>query len=157
MPFANITQAHESKRSDGDIYDVPMAASTKIYKGSLVMLDGGYAKPVADAAGKYFAGVAYETVDNSAGSNADLRIRLFKRGDFEFINSAVDPITVALVGKPAYVDFNTTSGTPARVTDVATSATWTNKLCVGVITEFISTSAVRISIDKAIGNISATK
>jgi hypothetical protein len=52
-------------------------AAVKIPKGALVNINAaGYATNATDASGETFAGVAYETVDNSAGSAGDLSIRV---------------------------------------------------------------------------------
>ncbi|MCX8053104.1 MAG: hypothetical protein N3B12_04800, partial [Armatimonadetes bacterium] len=62
------TTARESKRKDGRLISYPMAA-VKIPKGALVNINAaGYATNASDTAGETFAGVAYETVDNSSGN-----------------------------------------------------------------------------------------
>ena len=80
------TTAREAKRKDGEIVAYPMAA-VKIPKGALVNINAaGYATNATDAAGETFAGVAYETVDNSAGSAGDLSIRVETTGTFVFVD-----------------------------------------------------------------------
>ena len=70
------TTARESKRKDGEVICYPIAA-VKIPKGALVNINSsGFATNSTDAAGETFAGVAYETVDNSAGSAGDVGIRV---------------------------------------------------------------------------------
>lgn len=66
---------------DQELRTFPVKASTHIYKGALVGLDGGYARPLV--AGDPFAGVAYEEMDNSTGSGGDRMIRVSTQGDFE--------------------------------------------------------------------------
>lgn len=58
------------------IRSLPVAASTTIYKGGIVVLHDGYAEPGAVAADFICVGTAVETVDNSSGSNGDLRVRV---------------------------------------------------------------------------------
>lgn len=55
---------------------LPVAASTTIYKGSMVCADAdGYAVPASDTSGlSNVIGIADETVDNSAGSDGDLSV-----------------------------------------------------------------------------------
>lgn len=77
----------------------PVKGSTKIYAGSLVVLDAGYAKPATAALSLLCVGKANETVDNSAGSSGDLSIDVLP-GVFLFENG--DSIAQADVGKPAY-------------------------------------------------------
>lgn len=109
--------------SNGDvlpeILSFKMAATTTIYAGSIVMLDGGYAKPGASAASKIAVGRAEETVVNAGDAGAaEIKVR---RGVFKFGNNAAgsDPVVAADVGSACYIedDFNVchtaTSKTPA--------------------------------------------
>lgn len=77
-----------------DDYALPMKAATKILAGTIVMIDAGYAAPGATATGKIAAGLADETVDNTAGSAGALTIRV-KPGIFKFVNLAGDPVVAA--------------------------------------------------------------
>lgn len=119
------TTAREAKRKDGEVISYKMAA-VKIPKGALVSINAdGFATNSTDAV-EAFAGVAYETVDNSAGSAGDLSIRVCTTG------------TQTDVGVAFHVVDNQT------VTDAATS----NNLVAGVAVESISATAVRIRIDR---------
>ncbi|HOP81046.1 MAG TPA: hypothetical protein PLZ21_10825, partial [Armatimonadota bacterium] len=74
------TTARESKRKDGKLISLKMS-NVKIPKGALVSINAaGYATNSSDTAGETFAGVAYETVDNSAGSAGDKEIRVETTG-----------------------------------------------------------------------------
>ena len=88
----------------GDIISVPVKAATKIYAGSLVVADGGYAKPAAKAASLIALGRAEEAVDNSSGANADVSVRV-RRGVFRWatIAAAAGKVTVAEIGKDVYI------------------------------------------------------
>lgn len=67
-----LTADRNTPKKDGIIVEMPVAASTKIYAGSLVCANAsGYVIPAADTAGLTFLGVALNAVDNSAGSNGD--------------------------------------------------------------------------------------
>jgi hypothetical protein len=97
---------------------LPMKASTKIYAGSLVCIDAGYAAPARTATGLVVVGRAESTVDNSAGAAGDKVIEVC-RGTFKWANSSAgDLIAQADVGKLVYaVDDQTvakTDGTGAR-------------------------------------------
>jgi hypothetical protein len=88
-----------------DYYALPMKAATKILAGTIVMVDAGYAAPGATATGKIAAGLADETVDNTAGAAGDLKIRV-KPGIFKFVNLAADPVVAATVGSDCYIADN---------------------------------------------------
>jgi hypothetical protein len=93
-----------------DEYYLPVAASTTIYAGGLVMLDAGYAKPAAVGAGKIVIGRADKTVDNSDGSAGDAYVKVFS-GIYRWANSAsADAIAQAQVGSTAYMYDDATVG-----------------------------------------------
>lgn len=82
-----------------------MKAATKILAGTIVMIDAGYAAPGATATSKIAAGLADETVDNTAGAAGALTIRV-KPGVFKFVNLAADPVVAAGVGTDCYIADN---------------------------------------------------
>lgn len=72
----------------GELISVPVKAATKIHAGSLVAkAAGGYAAPAAKAESLVVLGRAEEAVDNSAGADGDVRVRV-RRGVFRWANSA---------------------------------------------------------------------
>jgi hypothetical protein len=78
----------------------PVKATTTIYAGSLVAVDGnGYALPAADATGLKVVGVAKAKADNASGSDGDINV-VVEIGVFKFAATA---ITQAMVGKVMYV------------------------------------------------------
>jgi len=78
-------------------------AAAKIYAGSLVMIDAGYAKPAAKATGKIIVGRARTTVDNSGGNAGDLSIDV-EEGMFLWDNgTSTDACTQADVGALVYI------------------------------------------------------
>src|SRR5690348_13280665 len=98
--MANQTTAREASRKPGERVYHAIAASSAIYKGSLVNCQHGntptsegYAIPTfrnvasnLDA----FLGVAYETVDNSAGADGAKSLQVYKTGTFRFAASTPD-------------------------------------------------------------------
>ena len=102
--MAALTKDRDTKRRDGAQFSDPVAASTKIYAGSLVCLNAsGYAVPGSTATTLKARGVAQEQVDNSAGSAGDLRVDT-RRGIFKFGNSAsADLIAIADIGNDCYI------------------------------------------------------
>jgi hypothetical protein len=78
----------------------PVAASTIIYKGSMVALNSsGYAVPASGAANLVSAGIATAHVDNSTGSAGALSVQTMCIAG-KFANDG--SITIANVGKNAY-------------------------------------------------------
>jgi hypothetical protein len=78
----------------------PVAAGAKIFAGSIVVLNAGYAAPGSIALGLIAVGRANEHVNNSAGAAGDLAVEV-ERGVFLFANDGT--ITQADVGKTAYI------------------------------------------------------
>ena len=104
--MAALTSARATRKYSWDTVPyqitVKMKGSTTIYQGGLVVLDGGYAKPGATAAGLVAFGRAEETKTNS-GSDGDVSI-LVSFGAFKWANSAAgDAVTDANVGALCYV------------------------------------------------------
>ena len=131
------TTARESKRKDGELIAYKMAA-VKIPKGALVNINAaGYATNSTDASGETFAGVAYETVDNSAGSAGDKVIRVETRGTFEFVDGGGNGAQTDVGVEFKIVDNQT-------VTDAAT----TNNLKCGVCVESVDATTTRVRIDR---------
>lgn len=116
--MAALAADRNTPRAEGVVKSLLMSASL-IYAGALVCRNAtGYATKGAVATTLIGVGRAEERVDNSAGAAGDKRIRV-RTGIFQFANSASgDLITIADIGKPAYVvDDQTvakTSGTNTR-------------------------------------------
>lgn len=99
-----LSADRNTPKRDGRLRYLPVAASTKIYAGALVMLNAnGYATKGAAATNQIAAGRANEAVDNSGGSNGAKFITV-EAGEFKFKNSSsTDEITIADVGKDCYI------------------------------------------------------
>ena len=119
---------------DGDILNLDVAATTKIYGGSLVARDAsGNAVPGATATTLKGVGRAEDQVDNSAGAAGDKTVNI-RKGVFRFANSSAgDLIARADIGSDCYiVDDQTvakTDGTSTRsvagtVFDVDSVGVW---------------------------------
>jgi len=131
------TTAREARRKDGQVIAYPMA-TVKIPKGALVNINAnGYATNSTDAASETFAGVAYETVDNSAGNAGDLSIRVETTGTFVFVDGG---------GNGAQTDV----GIEFKISDnqTVTDAATTNNIKAGIAVESVSATSVRIRIDR---------
>lgn len=85
---------------DGLYISVPVKAGAKIYAGSLVVADGGYAK----AASLVALGRAEHLADNASGANGDIQVQV-RRGTFRWATTAAaaGKVTVAELGKDVYI------------------------------------------------------
>lgn len=109
---------------DGELLNFAVAASTKIEAGKMVSVGAdGYAIEAADAASTIVIGVADETVDNSAGADGALSVRVRRGKVFKLKNSATNPAVQASVGSDIYVEDDET---------VAVAAGPTNDIVAGV-------------------------
>ncbi len=114
-----LTKDRDTQRREGVQNNDPVAASTRIFAGSLVCLNAaGFAVPGATATTLTARGRAEEQVDNRDGAAGDLKVET-RRGVFRFDNSAAaDEITRADIGNACYiVDDQTvakTDGTSTR-------------------------------------------
>lgn len=136
--MAALTAPRRTREREGTFRQPPVKAATRIWQGSMVAIDAtGYAVPAATATTLKIIGRAEDTVDNSAGGNGDLRVKV-TRGIFCWGNSAAgDAIALADIGATAYaVDDQTvakTDGSAARsaagrIYDVDADGVWVEHL-----------------------------
>src|ERR1700737_322955 len=96
---------------------VPVKAATKCIQGGIAVANAGFAAPGTGVTGLVALGVFEETVDNTAGGNGAVRVRI-RRGVFPFLNLGGDPLTQADLGAQCFIeDDNTirrTSNTSTR-------------------------------------------
>lgn len=132
------TTDRDTRRSDGNLKSLKMAA-VKIPKGVLVCINSsGYATNGADTANYLFAGVSYEQADNSAGTAGGMDIRVEKTGEHTFVYNGGNAAQ-SLMGREVYIVDNQT------VDDDLLEVT--NDIKCGVITEVLSPTQVRVKID----------
>lgn len=114
---------------------IPLAASQKLYAGSLVSVNSSaYGKTATAAATDKVLGVSEELVDNSTGSAGDKTAKRIATGTFLFANSASsDLIALSDIGAWCYVvDDNTVAKTDdsgarpkaGRIAGVDSSGVW---------------------------------
>ena len=129
-----LSNDRNTPRREDELDSIPVKAATKLYGGALVCADAsGWAVPASSTAGLVARGRADEQVDNTAGANGDLSIRV-RRGVFRWDNSAAgDAITQAEIGKHCFViDDHTVAKTPGngnrpvagKVFDVDAQGAW---------------------------------
>lgn len=105
---ADRNTAHQ----DGELLSMDMAASSKVYGGSMAAKDAtGGIKPAADAANLVVMGMAEEQVDNAAGALGDKTVLVRRGRAFWFKNSATNAATVANIGGNLYVEDDETVST----------------------------------------------
>ncbi|OYV99482.1 MAG: hypothetical protein B7Z62_00330 [Deltaproteobacteria bacterium 37-65-8] len=138
--YGASSAAFDTARSPGDCISMRMT-NAKIYKGTLLDVDAnGYVLQIADTDALFFAGVAAETIDNSAGSAGDKEIRVWVSGEFEFkIAAALQSDT----GKLAFCQL----GSADAGQTVKGSTDGVNPVVVGRISRYVSATRVRVRID----------
>jgi len=117
--MAALIADRDTHKREGKLISVPVAATKKIFAGSLVAANAtGFATPGAVAATLTYLGRAEETVDNTAGADGAKVVRVARGQSFKFANHGADLVTQASLGKVCYiVDDQTvaaTSGTGTR-------------------------------------------
>jgi hypothetical protein len=116
--MAALTKDRNTPAQLGDIQSYPVAASTKIFAGALVVLAAsGFAAGGTTATGLTAVGRCEKQADNSEGANGDKNVDA-RAGVFRFENSAgADEITIAEIGDNCFiVDDQTVAKTDATST-----------------------------------------
>jgi len=131
--MAALTKDRNTPERSGKDFVYPVAAATRIFAGSLVVLDAGVAKPGSTDTGLVSVGRAEAHADNTGGAAGAVGVNV-RAGVFRFFNSAgADEITLAEVGSDAWiVDDQTvakTNGSSARskagrIVDVDGNGVW---------------------------------
>ena len=135
-----LAMDRNTEYSLGDLLSVPVAASARIFAGSLVCVGAdGYAVPAADTAGLLLAGVATAQADNRTGQDGDLSVVVRRRGRFRFGSSSA--LDQSSVGAKAFALDDQT---------VALAAGVSHSVAVGVIDKVESASSGWVSIDAAV-------
>ncbi|GEM_PF-1149037 len=112
---AATTSINTPKRDGDFLRNLPIAASTKLYVGTLAAIDAsGNLVSASDTASLRVLGVVQPNpdgtsgdYDNSAGAAGDL-LAVVERGIFKVTNSGTQPVTKAYVGAAVYVEDNQT-------------------------------------------------
>jgi hypothetical protein len=90
---------------DARDFEYPVATGVKLYAGTIACIDTatGYATPGDTSTTLFPVGRVKETIDNTAGADGDVTVKV-ERGCFRFGNSAAaDEITLADVGAAPYL------------------------------------------------------
>lgn len=122
----------------------PVAASTRLYQGTLVFINSsGYADDDTNSGANNFGGIAVADTDNSSGSNSDENVEVWQEGVFELVGSGFSQGTV---GSDIYASDNYT------VTTTATSNTYIGR-CVGYVSS--TNILVKLCVDSHPANVTA--
>lgn len=98
-----LTQDRNTPYREGGRHQDPVAATTKIFAGSLVCLDAsGNAVPGSTATTLTARGRAEEQVDNLSGAAGDKTVNT-SAGVFRFANHGADAIDRADIGGTAWI------------------------------------------------------
>lgn len=131
--MAALAADRQTPRREPGHHHYDMKAATRVYAGSLAVLDAGYLAPGRAATGLICVGRAEQYVDNSAGAAGDIKGKV-RSGVFQWDNSAsTDQITRTEIGKACYVvddhtvaktDGSGTRSVAGTVTDVDAQGVW---------------------------------
>jgi hypothetical protein len=134
--MANLTAVKDPKLSNDEPQEYPVAASTKLFGGSFVVINAsGYAAKMTAAASLKFAGIALETADNSAGANGAIKVKVARKRGM-VIECVSSGLAAANLGDTVYAD-----------DDNVVTLTATSRTAVGKIVEVISATLCRVSIE----------
>lgn len=99
-----LTTNRNTVERSNNLFSFPVAASTKIYQGSLACVNAnGLAVPGSTSTTLKCVGRAEEFTDNSTGLDGAIKIQV-KRGCFKFSNStSADLIALKDIGSIAYI------------------------------------------------------
>lgn len=131
--MSDLTAAYDDERQEGVVLSVPLAA-VKVWKGSVLTFNTAGFADVGDP-DEAFAGVALETVDNSAGAAGAKEVRVVREG---IVTLAKGTAVQADVGKNAFV----TDDNTVHVTSAA------GRMPIGVIVGLVSGSKVRVHLNR---------
>lgn len=117
---------------DMELRTFKVAATTTIYKGGLVSVQAdGYVAPLT--AGEGFVGLAYEKIDNSAGSDGAKSVRVYTMGDFDH---ALTGAAITDIGRPVF----------ASADDTLTFTAEGNSY-VGIVQDLVSSGNIIVRLD----------
>ncbi len=135
--MAVLTADRATTRADGALCAFKVGVDI-IYEGALVMTDAtGWLVAGSDTTGCNFAGVAYETCDNSGGSAGDKKCKVHLTGIFDFAYDGT--ATQASVGALLYLKDDQTLDVVGDVT---------HNIPVGRVVEFVDASTVKVDIGR---------
>ncbi|GHD63846.1 hypothetical protein [Jeongeupia chitinilytica] len=107
--MAATSQDRNTPFKDGEMVVAPVAAGVKIPAGTLVCANAtGFGTPGATSTTLAYLGMADEAVDNAAGADGALAVRIQRGKAFKWANDSGDPVTQASLGRACFIVDNQT-------------------------------------------------
>jgi hypothetical protein len=139
-PLSNVcavTANQLIRRRDASKKAYPVAASTIIYQGTMVFINGdGYADDDTNSGANKFGGIAIAKADNSAGSNGDVWVEVWDDGEFYLTGAGLAQTNVS---DKIYASDNYTA-----------TLTASGNTYIGRISEYVSSTVVVVDVKKPI-------
>lgn len=82
---------------------IAVKSGAMIHQGGIVVAEGGFATSGRAALALTAIGMATETIDNTTGADGDQRVHV-EKGCFLYANSAADPVGVASLNQPVFIE-----------------------------------------------------
>lgn len=98
-----LSGPRSTKRREGDIRNLPLAAGAVILQGSIAVMVAGFASKGQVANNLVSVGMALSTADNKDGANGAISVDV-QSGCFAFVNSGTDPVDLSHVGKTVFIE-----------------------------------------------------
>ena len=136
----------------GNINELPVKGSTKIYEGAAVGdAAAGYVRGLV--AGDPFRGFAQRQADNSSGSDGDIKVKVITEG---LIRLTITGIAITDVGKPVYASadgtFTLTAGSNSLIGYVHRYVT--TNTCIVAFSDSVIASANLSTLDSKVVSLS---
>lgn len=97
-----LTADRNTPLKQTDIVVIGVGAGVRIYAGAMIALNAtGFAIPGKTATGLTYAGRAEESVDNTAGADGAVSVKVHRNRAFKWANDGT--VTQASLLKPAYI------------------------------------------------------
>ena len=98
-------EERQTERREVGLIHVPVKAGATVVAGFIAVVDAtGHAVTATAATGLTYLGRYEDSVDNTEGGDGDVYVLVRTHDAFLFANSATDPVTQALFGKPCYIE-----------------------------------------------------
>lgn len=132
---AQTADAHRPWRDGELVENVPVAASARVYAGSIVAIDAsGDVAAAAKGAGKTYFGIAVTGADNTSGAAGARTVAVRRKATARFAKTGT-----AVRGKAAYVaddqtvtDVSTAASKVGRIVDIDADGVWVDMSELGV-------------------------
>lgn len=129
-----LTRDEPVPHNEGDFNDLPVAATTLVFEGSVVSVSAAGFASNYSGTDTIFGGISVKRADNSAGANGDKRVRV-RRGIF-YVTVTLSGAAQANVGDSLFASDDNTFTLAS-----------TGNLLVGTISDLVGTDKVRVKME----------